>query len=146
MRTNSRVALVSLALAGGTALTVSAASAGPLDLDDTPEPTPAGTGTSSYGAYVPPPPSLPTGHAYSLAECLALADRNHPNLWAARARLAYVHAQLDEATWVPFSQFTANFGGGVLPPIYGTVQFGSSLQSARNLNFLNGLDPIITST
>jgi outer membrane protein, multidrug efflux system len=143
MRTNSRVALVSLALAGGIALTASAANAGPLDLDDTPEPTPAGTGTSSYGTYVPPPPSLPTGHAYSLAECLALADRNHPNLWAARARLAYVHAQLDEATWVPFSQFTANFGGGVLPPIYGTAQFGSSAQSARNINFLNGLDPIV---
>ena len=34
---------------------------------------------------------------YSLAECLALADRNHPNVWAARARLGVARGQLDEA-------------------------------------------------
>jgi multidrug efflux system outer membrane protein len=140
MQRHSRTLAASLALAGIVAPAARVASAGPLDLDDAPEPAPSASG---FGAYVPPPPVAPKGHAYSLAECLALADRNHPNLWAARARLAYVHAQLDEAKWVPFTQFTANFGGGVLPPIYGTAQFGSSLQSARNLNFLNGLDPII---
>src|SRR5580658_2094971 len=143
MRTNSRVALASLALAGGIGLTASAANAGPLDLDGTPEPAPAVPGASSYGTYVPPPPPPPTGHTYSLAECLALADRNHPNLWAARARLAYVHAQLDEATWVPFSQFTANFGVGPMPPIYGTVAFGGSALESRNPTFTQGLDPII---
>ena len=41
-------------------------------------------------------------HEYTLVECLALADRNFPNLWAARARLAYAHAQLEEAHWTPF--------------------------------------------
>ena len=41
-------------------------------------------------------PSTIRLHQFTLAECLSLADRNFPNLWAARARLANVHAQLDE--------------------------------------------------
>src|SRR5258707_1135055 len=51
---------------------------------------------SGFGTYTPPIQTV-KGHAYTLQECLALADRNFPNLWAARARLAFVHAQLDEA-------------------------------------------------
>jgi outer membrane protein, multidrug efflux system len=140
MRRNSRTVAATLALAVGTALASRASHAGPLDLD---EPQQAAPATSGFGTYVPPPPSAPKGHAYSLAECLALTDRNHPNLWAARARLAYVHAQLDEATWVPFSQFTANAGVGVLPPLYGTVGFAATPQSGRNISLLESLDPII---
>jgi outer membrane protein TolC len=127
-----------MAIAAGIALTTGIAKAGPLDLSEDSPPA-----TTSFGTYVPPPPPAPKGHAYSLAECLALTDRNHPNLWAARARLAYVHAQLDEATWVPFSQFTANVGVGVLPPLYGTGQFGGSLQEQRNISLLESLDPIV---
>jgi multidrug efflux system outer membrane protein len=112
-----------------------AAHAGPLDLD---EPAPA----SSFGTYVPPPPPVAKGHAYTLAECLSLADRNHPNLWAARARLAYVHAQLEEIKWIPYWQFTANAGVAVLPPLYGTAQYSQSVPSAR-INFDQGLDPLI---
>ena len=59
-------------------------------------------------------------HAYTLSECLSLSERNHPNLWAARARLAFVHAQLDEARWTPFSYWSANATTGVLPTIGGT--------------------------
>ena len=55
-------------------------------------------------------PSVPTAtirpHQNTLAECLALADRNFPNLWAARARLAYTHAQLEEARWTPWFQWS----------------------------------------
>src|SRR5690349_15197767 len=57
--------------------------------------------------------AMPTGlklHAFTLAECLDLADKNAPQLWAARARLAQVHAQLDEVKWTPFSQFSAQAG------------------------------------
>src|ERR1700723_2703355 len=85
------------------------ANAGPLDLDEaTPKDSPGASPAGSFGTYTPPPVAKVKGHAYTLDECLALTDRNHPNLWAARARLAYVHAQLEEIKWVPFSQFTAN--------------------------------------
>jgi outer membrane protein, multidrug efflux system len=140
MRRPSRILLPRIALFGVVGLASSVALAGPLDLDDAPTSAPAGT---SFGTYVPPPPPQPKGHAYSLAECLALTDRNHPNLWAARARLAYVHAQLDEATWVPFWQFTANAGVGVLPPLYGTIGFGGSPTNARDITLTQGLEPII---
>jgi outer membrane protein TolC len=81
-------------------------------------------------------------HRYSLAECLALTEKNHPSLWAARARLAYVHAQLDEAKWVPFWQWTMNVGGSVLPPITGTAVYSQSSPSSRNLSLTDGLAPI----
>ena len=45
----------------------------------------------------------------------------HPNLWAARARLAVVHGQLDEARWTPFSYWSASSQFGYLPPIGGTA-------------------------
>jgi outer membrane protein TolC len=92
------------------------------------------------------PPSAPPvvtvrGHVYTLTECLALTDRNHPNLWAARARLALVHAQLDEAKWTPFSQWSANAGFGVLPPITGTAFYTASSAAALNLNFADAYQP-----
>src|SRR5215472_15828621 len=76
----------------------------------------------------PPPPPTATIqlHRYTLAECLALADRNHPSLWAARARLAFVHAQLDEAKWTPYFQWTAQAATGVVPPILGTAIYTQS--------------------
>lgn len=112
--------------------------AGPLDLDDAPASAP------SFGTYTPPAAATVKGHAYTLAECLALADRNHPNLWAARARLAYVHAQLEEIQWVPFSQFTANAGFSVLPALSGTSVFSQSTTESRNLgSSLASLQPII---
>jgi len=48
-------------------------------------------------------------------ECLLLTDRNHPNLWASKARLAAVHGQLDEARWTPFSYWSASTQFGFLP-------------------------------
>src|SRR5580692_2734965 len=78
----------------------------------------AGDDTSSPDA-TPPPLARPTisAHQYTLAECLALADRNLPNLWASRARLAYAHAQFEEAKWTPFFQWGANGLFGALPPL-----------------------------
>src|SRR5580692_10387136 len=136
MRRLPRPALPWIALVSGMSSLSLAAHAGPLDLN---EPAPA----SSFGTYVPPPPPVAKGHAYTLAECLSLADRNHPNLWAARARLAYVHAQLEEIKWIPFWQFTSNVGVAVLPPLYGTAQFSSSSPFARNPTFEQQLDPLL---
>ena len=81
-------------------------------------------------------------HVYTLPECLELTERNHPNLWAARARLAYVHAQLDEAKWTPFWQWTANVGASVLPPITGTGVYTTSAPGARNVSLTDGLEPV----
>jgi outer membrane protein TolC len=86
-------------------------------------------------------------HQYTLAECLALADRNFPNLWAARARLALAHAQLDEAKWTPWFQWSAQSAFGVIPPIQGTVLLPQSTNEARNISNFgnlggpNGLQP-----
>ena len=77
-------------------------------------------------AFVAPPLVTIRGHAYTLAECLALADRNHPSLWAARARLAYFHAQLDEAKWTPFWQWSASATFGVLPTLGGTPFYNAA--------------------
>lgn len=113
--------------------------AGPLDTDESAPATPAG----ATPAGPPPVGSAAPAHAYTLAECLALMEKNHPNLWAARARLAYVHAQLDEAKWVPYWQWTANAGASVLPPITGTSVYTQSSPTSRNLSLTDGLAPIV---
>ncbi len=71
----------------------------------------------------------------TLETCLALAERNHPNIWASRARLGYMRAQLAEAHAAPFSQFSAVAGFGPAPTLRGNsvyspnsdVSFTSSL-------------------
>ena len=106
---------------------------------------PQATERATEGAAASTPAAAPVAspHLYTLPECLALTERNHPNLWAARARLAYVHGQLDEAKWVPFWQWTANAGVSVLPPITGTTVYTSSSATSRNLSLTNGLEPIV---
>jgi multidrug efflux system outer membrane protein len=102
--------------------------------------TPAPADDDAFGPP-PAPGATPTirPHSYTLAECLALADRHFPNLWAARARLALAHAQLEEARWTPWFQWTAQSAFGVLPPILGTVDYTQSTLSNRNITFTNGL-------
>jgi outer membrane protein, multidrug efflux system len=85
-------------------------------------------------------------HAYTLDECLELAEQNFPQLWAARARLEFAHAQLDEARWTPWSQWSAQGQLGVAPPLLGTVLYpqsalGPSTQSSRNITSFQGLQP-----
>jgi multidrug efflux system outer membrane protein len=118
-----------------------------------PTPTPArprapaapsnGDDSDADSHSLPPPPiATMRAHAYSLAECLALADRNFPNLWAARARLAFVHGQLEEAKWTPWFQWSAQSSFGLLPPLNGTVIYpaGTTLFS-RNITGLGQLQP-----
>ena len=78
---------------------------------------------------------------YSLADCLSMTDKNHPNIWAARARLAFVHAQLDEARYAPWFQWSASAQAGVLPEITGTSFYTSKPASARNVTSFNNLQP-----
>jgi outer membrane protein TolC len=67
----------------------------------------------------PPAVTPASSRGVSLRRCLELAERNHPNVWAARARLKTMRAQLDEAHFAPFSEFTATGGFGVAPTIRG---------------------------
>jgi multidrug efflux system outer membrane protein len=88
-------------------------------------------------------PATITAHQYSLTECLALADRNFPNLWAARARLAYTHAQLEEAKWTPWFQWNAQSSFGVAPTLSGTVLYPQSTLQQRNITALGNLQPFV---
>lgn len=89
--------------------------------------------------------------AYDLPRALALADRNHPNLAEARARLRFVRAQLDEAHTAPFSQFQMNGGFALAPEIMGShvyspntdVSLTSSLGVAWQAT-LSGVVPLWT--
>src|SRR4051812_47538390 len=110
-RRTRRLIAASLMLAGAGLATsaTSQARAGDLDLEDD-EPKPAQKPAKNDLAPKVGDPILPPGpiatikpHAYTLAECLSLTERNHPQLWASKARLAYVHAQLDEAKFTPYS-------------------------------------------
>lgn len=93
-----------------------------------------------YGEYKPPVATI-KAHAYTLEECLALVDRNHPSIWAARARLAVVHAQLDEAKWTPFFQWSASSNIGVIPPLGGTPMYNSTPSSWLQSNYTSNLAP-----
>jgi outer membrane protein TolC len=65
-----------------------------------------------------------------LRRCLELAERNHPNIWAARARLKSMRAQLDEAHFAPFSEFTATGGFGVAPTVRGNNIYSPNTEVA----------------
>src|SRR5580658_8706447 len=89
-------------------------------------------------------PATISPHRYTLTECLSLADRNFPSLWAARARLALAHGQLEEAKWLPWFQWQAQSTFGVLPPITGSVLYPNGGNYAlRDLTGLSGLQPFV---
>ncbi|HVJ95080.1 MAG TPA: TolC family protein [Labilithrix sp.] len=109
-----------------------AAYAGPLDLDDDDDDEPVQSTSASPASSVAPPAPIATipAHLYSLQECLLLAERNAPQLWAARARLAAVRGQLEEARWTPYSHWSMSSTVGYLPPIGGTAFYNSSPYAA----------------
>ncbi|HEX3772078.1 MAG TPA: TolC family protein [Polyangiaceae bacterium] len=109
-----------------------------------PSPSSSSDDLDDSGGFGEPTNTAPVtivGHRYTLAECLALADRNFPNLWAARSRLAYAHAQLEEAKWTPWFQWSANSTFGVAPAFLGSVLFPQAMQSTRNITSLGDLTP-----
>lgn len=112
------------ALAAMTSVFAAPARAGDADLEEDDD---AKTEDGGFGSADAPKPAVTIQRrTFTLAECLALADRNHPNLWAARARLAFAHGQLQEARTFPWWQFQANATAGVLPPIGGTAVYSRS--------------------
>lgn len=58
-----------------------------------------------------------------MTEALLLADHNHPNIKAAKAKLQFTRAQLDEAHSAPFSIFKLTGGVGVAPELVGTSAY-----------------------
>ena len=78
---------------------------------------------------------------YTLAECLAMADKNHPNLWAARARVAGFHAQLDEAHWTPFWQWSTNVSLTSIADARGAAPYTTAGANALNTSFADGVNP-----
>ncbi|WP_437614858.1 TolC family protein [Sorangium sp. So ce834] len=86
-----------------------------------------------------------------LPRVLALADRNHPHVLAARAKLSQVRAQLDEAHYAPFSQFKLTGGVALAPTVRGNnifspntdVSLTSSLGVAWRAN-IDGVVPLWT--
>jgi multidrug efflux system outer membrane protein len=115
------------------------------DDDDAPKTPakPATSASSAFGTYTPPVQTL-GARTYTLAECLALTDRNFPNLWAARARLAFAHAQLDEAKWTPWSQWNLESKLLVVGQLGGTPVYTAQGQAARNLTYLDNAQPWFT--
>lgn len=95
---------------------------------DTPD---AAKATSKSDGAAPADPKEPKSspkpkrepQVYDLPQILALADKNHPNIAGARAELAMVRAQLDEAHWAPFSQFKMTGGVALAPEIRGNNVF-----------------------
>lgn len=142
-----RILAAALALLGGALALATPAHAGPFDLDDDDEPKKDTKDTKAPPKDAEPLPAAPIAtikpHAYTLAECLSLAERNHPNLWAARARLAVVHAQLDEAKWTPYSYWSSTVGMGVIPPLGGTPFYNAVPRSLLNQGFGSNFEPFL---
>lgn len=95
--------------------------------------------------------AAPAKKGRTLAEALDLADKNHPNIKAARAKLRFTRAQLDEAHSAPYSLFKLSGGVGVAPEIVGTsayspdndVSLSSGVALAWRIN-LEGVLPLWT--
>ena len=137
-----------LMLAVGSAAAAAASMAGAQTRGLSGSPAPADLSRLSFASddtsglgLAPVAPATIRAHSYTLAECLLLADRNFPNLWAAHARLAFAHAQLEETKWVPWSQWSASSAFGVAPPLAGTVLFPQSSLSTRNITGVENLSP-----
>ena len=83
----------------------------------------------------------------TLPRILELADKNHPNVLAARARLKMVRAQLDEAHFAPFTQFKLQGGVALAPNIRGNNVFSpntdASLTSSLGVAWRIGIDGVV---
>ncbi|RYE84828.1 MAG: TolC family protein, partial [Myxococcales bacterium] len=73
------------------------------------DPTPADGGVAPAGPQV----------RLTLRQCIALAEQNHPNILAARARVAMMRGQESEAHTAPYSAFTLTSGVGPAPTFRG---------------------------
>jgi outer membrane protein TolC len=104
---------------------------------------PQGNQTATSPSAEQEPRATMAPHAYDLGECLSLSNRNFPNLWAARARLANAHAQLEETRWAPWFQWSAQSSFGVAPPLYGSVVYPLSTLASRDITSFGDLRPFL---
>lgn len=102
------------------------------------------------GADAPAPaPAGPRSpkRTYDLRRCLELADRNHPNILVARAKLSQVRAQLDEAHYAPFSQWKFTGGVALAPTVRGNNVYSPntdvSLTSSLGVAWRAGVDGVV---
>jgi outer membrane protein TolC len=84
---------------------------------------------------------------YDLPRILALADENHPNIAASRARVVQARAQLDEAHFAPYSNFKLTGGVAVAPTVQGNNVFSPntnvSLTSSLAFGWRVGIEGVI---
>jgi outer membrane protein TolC len=82
-----------------------------------------------------------------LPRILELAERNHPNIALARAKVLQVRAQLSEARFAPFSQFKMTGGVALAPTVRGNNVFSPntdvSLTSSLGVAWRVGVDGVI---
>jgi len=82
-----------------------------------------------------------------LRRCLDLADRNHPKLLGARAKVAQTRAKLIEAYFAPFMQFRAFGGMSLAPTVRGNNVFSpntdQSLTSSLGVAWRFGVDGVL---
>lgn len=105
----------------------------------------------SLGVVVALAAPAPAGAAekvvHDLRQILEIAERNHPNVLSARAKLSQVRAQLDEAHWAPFSQFRMSGGVGLAPTVLGNNIFSPntdvSLTSSLGLAWRASVDGVV---
>src|SRR5579859_599051 len=110
--------------------------------------TDAGTGTGTdAGTSTGVVAAVAASRGVPLRRCIELAERNHPNIFAARARLKGMRAQLDEARFTPFSQFTVTGGLGLAPTVRGTDLYSPntevSLSSSMGLAWRIGFEGVV---
>ncbi len=77
----------------------------------------------------------PAANVYGLPRCIALADASSPQIRQAQDRLEQARAQLDEATWAPWSQFSISGGLAVVPEVRGTAIYSPN----TNISLSSGL-------
>jgi len=96
---------------------------------------------------LPSPAEAADKVVYDLRQILEIAERNHPNVLAARAKLVQVRAQLDEAHRAPFSQFRMSGGVGLAPTVLGNNVFSPntdvSLTSSLGLAWRASVDGVV---
>jgi outer membrane protein TolC len=93
-----------------------------------------------------------SANVYGLGRCIALADASSPQIRQAQDRLEQARAQLDEAKWAPWMQFSLSGGLAVVPEVRGTavyspntsISLSSGLAGTAGRVSIDGVIPLWT--
>ncbi|MBN2193197.1 MAG: TolC family protein [Polyangiaceae bacterium] len=87
--------------------------------------------SAAAGAAVSPPRTMVVSrHAYDLARCLALAERNFPKIQEARAKLTKKRAERTRSRVQPYDDFDAHAGIAFAPSALGTSFYSGDTDEA----------------